>query len=396
MTSDAPLIFISYASPDRARVTPYYEDLENRGFNVWIDYKRLLAGQKWDFEIRKTLDAAALVVVFLSNNSVDRRGYVQRELKLAIDKAEEKLSGDIYIIPVILDQDTQIPAQFKSIQCVKAWEDNCYDAIKNAINHQLSAIGVEVRAAQERASLAWTQTIYRESWKGLPGYELDLKVLRFSSAEYFNIEDVNAILYGDLVLLLTEARKAKFRQENGHISFGRADYWRTNTLSAYPLEPIITGRILSIHYNIYTCQAGAAHPYAYFKTFVFFLDPIVRIQSLEEIFDEPSSEALKELQSSVREQLLAPKFSVEREESWSLDPQWVERGTNAWEDFSAFVFKKDGIEILFAPYEVSCYALGPQSVLVSYKLLLNLMRIEYLQALDLPFWEKGRKQDDCV
>jgi hypothetical protein len=82
MTSDAPLIFISYASPDRARVTPYYEDLENRGFNVWIDYKRLLAGQKWDFEIRKTLDAAALVVVFLSNNSVDRRGYVQREIKL--------------------------------------------------------------------------------------------------------------------------------------------------------------------------------------------------------------------------------------------------------------------------------------------------------------------------
>jgi len=94
--------------------------------------------------------------------------------------------------------------------------------------------------------------------------------------------------------------------------------------------------------------------------------------------------------------LLAPKFSVEGEESWGLDPQWVERGTNVWEDFSAFVFKKDGIEILFAPYEVSCYALGPQSVLVSYKLLLNLMRIEYLQALDLPFWEKGRKQDDCV
>ncbi len=237
----------------------------------------------------------------------------------------------------------------------------------------------------------WTQAVLKESWKGLPGYEIELKVLRFSSTEYLNIEDVNTILHGDLVLLLTEARKAKFRQESDWMSFGRNEYWRTNTLSAYPLEPIITGRILSIHYNIYTCQAGAAHPYAYFKTFAFFLDPIVRIQSLEEIFDEPSNEALKVLQSSVREQLLAPKFAVEREESWSLDPEWVERGTNAWENFRAFVFKKDGIEILFAPYEVSCYAHGPQSVVVSYKLLLSLMRMEYLHALDLPFWEKGHK-----
>ena len=355
-----------------------------------------MAGQKWDFEIRKTLDAAALIVVFFSNSSVNRRGYVQREIKLAIDKAEEKLPGDIYIIPVILDKDTQIPAQFKSIQCVKAWEDNSRDAIKDAINHHLSAIGVEVRAAQERANLAWTQAIYKESWNGLPGYEVELKVLRFSSTEYLNVEDINAILYGDLVILLTEARKAKFKQESGWLSFGQNEYWRTNTLSAYPQEPTITGRILSIHYNIYTCQAGARHPYAYFKTFVFFLDPIVRIQSLEEIFDEPSNEALKVLQSSVREQLLAPKFAVEGEESWSLNPAWVERGTNAWENFHAFVFKEDGIEILFAPYEVSCYADGPQSVVVSYKPLLSLMKMEYLHALDLPFWEKGQKQANSV
>ncbi len=318
MTSDLPLIFISYASPDRTRVAPYLEDLENCGFNVWVDYKRLVAGQDWDFEIRKTLDAATLVVVFFSNNSEDRRGYVQREIKLALDKAEEKLAGDIYIIPVLLDQDIQIPAKFKSIQCVKAWEVDCHDAIKIAINHQLSAIGIEVRAAQERANLTWTRTSYKESWKGLPGYEMELQVLRFSSSEYLNIEDVNAILYGDLVFLLTEARKAKFRQEADRLSFGRNEYLRTNTLSAYPLEPIITGRILSIHYNIYTCQAGAAHPYAYFKTFAFFLDPIVRIQNLEDIFDEPSNNALKILQSSVRKQLLAPKFDDEGEESWSL------------------------------------------------------------------------------
>jgi hypothetical protein len=61
-----------------------------------MDYKRVKAGQHWDFEIRRALDKAAIIVVFISNNSIDRRGYVQREIKLALEKAEEKLIGDIY------------------------------------------------------------------------------------------------------------------------------------------------------------------------------------------------------------------------------------------------------------------------------------------------------------
>jgi TIR domain/Protein of unknown function (DUF3298) len=396
MAADLPLIFISYANPDRPRVTPYFEHLENCGFNVWIDYKRIVAGQNWDFEIRKALDTAALVVVFFSNNSVDRRGYVQREIKLALDKAEEKLTGDIYIIPVLLDEATEIPGQVESIQCVKAWKDDSHDAIKNAINHQLAAIGIEVRAAQERANLTWTQTLYKEAWKGLPGYEVELKLLRFSSTEYSNLEDINLILHGELVSLLVEMRKAKFIQEPDRMSFGQNEYWRTNTLSAYSIDPIITHRILSIHYNIHTCNAGAAHPYAYFKTYAFFLDPVVRIQSLKDIFDDPSEEALKVLQSSVREQLLVPKSPTENEEPISLDPHWVEEGTKDWKNFHAFVFKKDGIEILFAPYEVDCYAGGPHSVMLSYQRLLSLMRIEYLHALDLPYWEKGRNKGNSV
>jgi hypothetical protein len=74
MPDDAQTVFLSYASPDRDRVGPYADALESHGFNVWVDYKRLKAGQNWNFEIRRELEKAAVIVVFISNNSVDRRG----------------------------------------------------------------------------------------------------------------------------------------------------------------------------------------------------------------------------------------------------------------------------------------------------------------------------------
>ena len=96
MAENSHSIFISYASPDRERVLPYFNWLEKQGFNVWIDCRRLKAGQNWDFEIKRALDKATFVLMFVSNLSYDRRGYLQRELKLALDKLSEKLIDDIY------------------------------------------------------------------------------------------------------------------------------------------------------------------------------------------------------------------------------------------------------------------------------------------------------------
>jgi hypothetical protein len=97
---DDASVFMSYARPDQNRVTPFFDYLQSRGFNVWLDCKSLMPGQNWDFEIKRALDKATFVVVFLSTNSFDRRGYLQRELRLALDKANEKLVDDIYLIPV--------------------------------------------------------------------------------------------------------------------------------------------------------------------------------------------------------------------------------------------------------------------------------------------------------
>ena len=45
------------------------------------DEERLPPGRDWDMEIEKAVEAADAVVVCLSNNSVNKEGYIQKEIR---------------------------------------------------------------------------------------------------------------------------------------------------------------------------------------------------------------------------------------------------------------------------------------------------------------------------
>src|SRR4051812_2494692 len=98
-----PFVFLSYASPDRTRVKRVFDALDSQGVKVWMDSECLLPGQNWEFEILRALESAALVIAFVSHNSVDRTGFVQKELKIACDKLRERPLSRAYLIPVRLD-----------------------------------------------------------------------------------------------------------------------------------------------------------------------------------------------------------------------------------------------------------------------------------------------------
>ncbi len=377
--SDLPIVFISYASPDRDRVVPYFDRLLSRGYGVWMDCKRLKAGQNWDFEVRRALDKAAMILVFVSKHSVDRRGYVQREIKLALDKLDEKLATDIYIIPIVLDEDAVIPDQLKNIHCVKTWEADYNAKIDDAIDHQLKVIGADVRAVQDRARLSWSMTTYKELWEGLPGYEAEYTLPQFSSTQYLKVADITTFLQGELTALLMEQRRTKFEQSSQHMNFGQPRPLRTNTFDAYCSDPIITERVISIPCTVHWYNAGAAHPNMYFRTYSFFLDPVVPIRFLREAFEDPDG-ALQLIQSVVREQLLEPP-SDKGGEPLGFDKEWVEHGTKDWESFRSFLFHEAEIEILFPPYQVIYYAAGPQFASIRYEAIAALMREEYAEAL---------------
>lgn len=373
MQDQAPQIFISYANADQQRVIPFQEALEKSGFNTWLDCKKLKPGQNWDFEIKRALDKSNLVIAFLSATSVSRRGYVQRELQVALDKLSEKLIDDIYIIPILLDENLPIPEQLRGIQCISATAQDCLQKVQEALSHQIGRLGLEVQRIQNQEELSWSFQNIREEWDGLPGYEIDLQTIMFRSQKYPHLYEVGDFIKGDLLKSLFSARANKLDQTPAVYNYGQDKYRRTNTFDAHCTEPTIVGKVLTVQYAIHWYGAGAAHGNMHFSTYSFVLDPLCLIDGLESIF-KSSGEALVTIQNYVRKSLKETKIGDDDEEGYSLDPDWVDSGTSSWSDFSSFIPKEDGIEILFSPYHVGAYACGPQFVLLPYIEIIDCMR----------------------
>ena len=74
-----------------------------RCFATWFDKRDLLSGEDWEFVIKREIKRASLLITCLSSNSVDRTGFFQKELRLAIEQAELRPPGKIFIVPIRLN-----------------------------------------------------------------------------------------------------------------------------------------------------------------------------------------------------------------------------------------------------------------------------------------------------
>lgn len=126
-------IFLCHASEDRRKVTEVYWQLKDAEFNPWLDRMDLLPGQEWDREIRKALKSSKLIIIFFSNASISKRGYLQREFKLALEILEEIPSDEIFIVPIRLDE-CILPDDFSHIQYVDLFNEEGLDKIFQSIN----------------------------------------------------------------------------------------------------------------------------------------------------------------------------------------------------------------------------------------------------------------------
>ncbi len=107
-------IFISYARDDYEKAHVIYTLLSHEGYSAWMDTEKLLPGQDWRLEIGSAIESSHFFVACFSKNSVSKEGYVQKELKIALDLLDEKPFSAIYIIPIRLD-DCIIPKKFNEL-----------------------------------------------------------------------------------------------------------------------------------------------------------------------------------------------------------------------------------------------------------------------------------------
>ena len=111
-------IFISYAREDIEAARRLYKDLKNFDLEPWLDKESLLPGQKWKSAIKSAIKNGRYFIALISKNSVSKRGYVQKEIRDALEILDEFTDQDIFIIPVRIDDSAPSHERLKEIQWV--------------------------------------------------------------------------------------------------------------------------------------------------------------------------------------------------------------------------------------------------------------------------------------
>lgn len=102
-------IFISYAHKDTDIVIPILKQLQDRGYRVWYD-DGIAPGSEWPENIAQHLDGAAMVMAFISPNSMASPN-CRREINFALSRQKPFLSVVLEPTEMPLGMELQLSAQ---------------------------------------------------------------------------------------------------------------------------------------------------------------------------------------------------------------------------------------------------------------------------------------------
>ena len=125
-------MFICHSSGDKGHARDLAGSLRDDGFDPWLDEEKLLPGQDWALEIAKAVRTAHAVAVCVSTASVSKVGFLQKEIKLVLDAADERPDGSIFVIPVRLE-DCEMPERLRRWQRVDLFDETGYYKLIQAL-----------------------------------------------------------------------------------------------------------------------------------------------------------------------------------------------------------------------------------------------------------------------
>ena len=126
-------IFLIHAHADRKPVHKLYNRLVRDGVDAWMDVENLQPGQDWQNEIRKAILNSDAVIVCLTHAFDGRRGYRHEELKLALRKTRSLPDGDIFLMPVRLEN-CDMPRSLRHLHRVDLFERGGYRKLLQALH----------------------------------------------------------------------------------------------------------------------------------------------------------------------------------------------------------------------------------------------------------------------
>lgn len=135
-------VFLCHAPEDEPKARELYNllSLEDTWIEPWLGEEKILPGQDWKAETTEALRKADVVIICLSAISVVKEGFVQAEIKRALETSEDKPDRTIFIIPLLFD-DCEIP---RSLQKYK--EHRAGNSLKDT--HSKLLLSLSVRAGK--------------------------------------------------------------------------------------------------------------------------------------------------------------------------------------------------------------------------------------------------------
>lgn len=374
-------IFVSYAKEDRDLALKYYDLFLQEGASPWMDVKHLLPGQNWEGEIEKAFSDANVVVLLLSKQSVNKRGFVQREANDAIDRLRYKQPTDIYVIPLLLEP-CDVPShiagrlQYVDLSTAGAW-GQVQASLKIAAEQQSIELAKGLDVGPFRV---FTEKL-EEEWHGAPGHDIKIEYPRFESTSIPNIaKELTFFFSGRAARTLIESRQKPWDQSPDCFS----------TIDGFPA---MNGRwdgfgvvhstpeLLSLTYEVGWYGAGAAHPNSHFETYNFAIQDRLHLLGLEDFFKDGPA-AIARISELCINALGREYWSRMDGKPGDDQLKWFQDGAGPdIKNFTAFTVSADHFTFLFAPYQVSSYAMGRWSVDVSFYDLLDVLEADGLYRL---------------
>lgn len=140
-------IFLCHSSGDKQKVRALHKRLRSDGFDPWLDEDKILPGQDWNQQIIRAVRNSDVVLVCLSQHSISKAGYVQKEIKYALDAADEQPEGAIFLIPVRLEA-CEVPQRLGRWQWLNYFEDQGYHRLLMVL--EVKATETSLRLGENR------------------------------------------------------------------------------------------------------------------------------------------------------------------------------------------------------------------------------------------------------
>lgn len=132
--------FLCHSKKDKAAVRRLYGKLLKDNVKVWFDEKALLPGRDWTLLIQVAVQDSDVVLICLSRAAIDNKGYIHKEIQLALDIAQLQPEGSIFIVPVRLE-DCDIPQRLQRYQWSNLFQRGGYSMLLSSLRERANELG---------------------------------------------------------------------------------------------------------------------------------------------------------------------------------------------------------------------------------------------------------------